>query len=61
MLSDNEVDDLPRYVDECLQYLINTLEDPLGHSDENLLAAVIVSPAQLELASFEPIGTKSYS
>lgn len=50
LLSETEKDDSPRYVDECLQILLQILEDPLGHSDENLLAGVILMRSHEELS-----------
>ncbi|KAK5055259.1 hypothetical protein LTR84_013009 [Exophiala bonariae] len=40
----------PRYVDESLQYLKQILEDPSGHSDENLLAGVIILRSHEEMS-----------
>lgn len=45
--ADNES---PQYVSECLQILITNLEDPLGHWDENLLAAVIILRSHEEMS-----------
>ena len=40
----------PHYVSKCLQILINNLEDPLGHWDENFLAAVIILRSHEEMS-----------
>ena len=50
LLSHTAVDDSPRYVDECLQVLISALEDPQGHQDENVLAAIILLRSHEELS-----------
>lgn len=50
LLAKTEDLESPRYVDKSLQYLKQILEDPLGHSDENLLAGVIVLRSHEEMS-----------
>jgi hypothetical protein len=50
LLSGKDDTDSPRYVSRCLPILIATLEDPLGHWDENLLAAVILLRTHEEMS-----------
>jgi hypothetical protein len=50
LLSGTDDTDSPRYVSRCLPILIATLEDPLGHWDENLLAAVILLRTHEEMS-----------
>ena len=42
VLSGLDDDESAHYVNECLKILITNLEDPLGHWDENFLAAVVL-------------------
>jgi hypothetical protein len=42
ILSGSDDSESEGYVSDCLRILITTLEDPLGHWDENLLAAVVI-------------------
>ena len=53
LLSGSEDHESPHYVHECLNMVINILEDPLGHSDENLLAAVILLRSHEEMAELD--------
>ena len=54
ILSGEEKDnESPRYLHECLNMVINILEDPLGHSDENLLAAVILLRSHEEMSDID--------
>ncbi len=48
-----EDNESPRYLHECLNMVINILEDPLGHSDESLLAAVILLRSHEEMSDID--------
>ncbi|KIX94671.1 uncharacterized protein Z520_09717 [Fonsecaea multimorphosa CBS 102226] len=50
LLAGNQDDESPHYVSECLRILIRALEDPMGHFDENLLAAVILLRTHEEMS-----------
>lgn len=50
LLAGTEDNESPQHVSECLRILITALEDPLGHFDENLLAAVILLRTHEELS-----------
>ena len=50
LLSGSNDKESPHYVSECLQILIINLEDPLGHWDENFLAAVIILRSHEEMS-----------
>lgn len=50
LLNGSQDDESPQYVSECLRILIATLEDPLAHLDENLLAAVILLRTHEEMS-----------
>ena len=50
LLADREDEDSHQYVSECLPILIKALEDPMGHFDENLLAAVILLRTHEEMS-----------
>lgn len=50
LLENTDDRESPQYVDECLQHLRQILEDPLGHSDENLLAGVILLRSHEEIS-----------
>ena len=53
ILSGEEDHESPKYVHECLNIVINILEDPLGHSDESLLAAVILLRSHEEMSDID--------
>ncbi|OQV01499.1 hypothetical protein CLAIMM_06846 [Cladophialophora immunda] len=50
LLAGTHDDESPHYVSECLRILIKALEDPMGHFDENLLAAVILLRTHEEMS-----------
>jgi hypothetical protein len=50
ILAGREDIESPHYVSECLRILIDTLEDPLEHLDENLLAAVVLLRTHEEMS-----------
>lgn len=50
LIAGAEDDESPHYVSECLRILITALEDPMGHFDENLLAAIILLRTHEELS-----------
>ena len=50
LLAGSEDEESHQYVSECLPILIKALEDPMGHFDENLLAAVILLRTHEEMS-----------
>ncbi|KIX10229.1 uncharacterized protein Z518_01310 [Rhinocladiella mackenziei CBS 650.93] len=50
LLAGTEDNESPQYVSECLRILIAALEDPMGHFDENLLAAIILLRTHEEMS-----------
>ncbi|KIV82255.1 hypothetical protein PV11_04378 [Exophiala sideris] len=50
LLRGKKDDESHEYVSKCLRILIAALEDPLGHLDENLLAAVILLRTHEEMS-----------
>lgn len=50
LLRGKKDDESHKHVSKCLRILIAALEDPLGHLDENLLAAVILLRTHEEMS-----------
>jgi hypothetical protein len=68
LLAGTEDDRSNHYVSLCLPILIKALEDPMGHFDENLLAAVILLRTHEEMSgrlaafrSVRKLGILAYS